>query len=208
MIGGLVKVCGLTDPENLREVMNLRPDWVGLIFYPPSPRFVSDCNLFAYLKQRDDPAKLMGVFVNPTRDEILSHNDIVGFDGIQLHGKESPEFCFNIKQLGFSVFKAFGIHPDFNFDITRAYEGSIDYFLFDTKSANFGGTGEQFDWDILNDYEGKTPFLLSGGISPETNIFPDHPQFAGVDLNSRFETSPGIKNISLLEAYIKKFRNG
>jgi phosphoribosylanthranilate isomerase len=207
MLGGILKVCGMIDPENLREVMKLRPDWVGLIFYPPSPRFVKDSNLFSHLKERQDAAKIMGVFVNPTRDEIYSRNEIVGFDGVQLHGQESPEFCFDMKQQGFKVFKAFGIHPDFNFDITDAYEGSIDFFLFDTKSANFGGTGEQFDWDILSDYKGRTPFLLSGGISSETNIFPDHPHFAGVDLNSRFEISPGIKDISLLEAYIKRFRN-
>jgi phosphoribosylanthranilate isomerase len=207
MLGGLLKVCGMTDPGNLLEVMKLGPDWVGLIFYPPSPRYVRDCQPLSFLKDRNSPVKIMGVFVNPTRDEINSRNEILHFDGIQLHGNESPDFCFTYKQQGFNVFKAFGIHPDFSFDITESYEGSIDYFLFDTKSANFGGTGEQFDWDILSDYKGKTPFLLSGGISSETNIFPDHPRFAGVDLNSRFEDSPGIKNISLLDSYIKKFRN-
>jgi phosphoribosylanthranilate isomerase len=207
MTGGIIKICGLTYPPNIRQVLALKPDWIGLIFYPPSPRFVKDPGKLDFLDETDPSVRKLGVFVNPKYDEIMEVTTRIHFDGIQLHGRETPEFCQRMRNEGFRVIKSFGISPDFDFNLTHHYAESVDYFLFDTGSPKYGGTGEQFDWDLLYDYEGDTPFLLSGGLSPDTRVFPDHPRFAGVDLNSRFETAPGIKDIGKLQQFINQFRN-
>lgn len=207
MIMGLVKICGLRDPGNILEVIQLKPDWIGLIFYSGSPRYISDLKSLELLNELTDRPLTVGVFVNPDNIEIKKITEIIRLDAIQLHGSETPEFCEKLRGEGYTIIKAFGIHPGFDFKLTDQYLGKADYFLFDTGSAKSGGTGEQFDWALLNKYQGETSYFLSGGISPETQLFPNHRQFAGVDLNSRFEMAPGIKNISLLQKFIKQFRN-
>lgn len=207
MIGGIIKICGLREPSNIQEVLALNPNWIGLIFYPPSPRFVETPAQLSFLNEEERHSKTVGVFVNPTFEEVLQRHAQVRFRGIQLHGSETPEFCQKFRDMGFTVFKSFGVHSGFDFQITEHYQEYADFLIFDTGSPKFGGTGQQFDWDLLYDYEGTLPFLLSGGISVGTRIFPDHPRFAGVDLNSRFEISPGIKDPDLLKTFMNTFRN-
>ena len=207
MTRAIIKICGLTEPDNIRQVLELHPDWIGLIFYPPSPRSVRNPARLDFLNDIDHPVQTMGVFVNSTHDEIMKVAGAVYLEGIQLHGHETPGLCRKLRNQGFIVVKSFGVNPGFDFMTTLPYDGVADYFLFDTGSPQYGGSGEQFDWNLLDNYHGDTPFLLSGGISPETNMFPGHPKFAGVDLNSRFEISPGIKDTGLLQKFIKQFRD-
>ncbi len=221
----LVKICGLRDPENIREVFQLNPDFAGLIFHPGSPRCVTDLDSLRFLNPNNPPVhiitantsqtpgtltgqpKIVGVFVDADIRQIIEINKVVHLDAIQLHGSETPETCKAIRELGFMIIKAFGIKSGFDFTSISAYEGLVDYFLFDTASPKHGGTGLQFDWAVLDEYQGKTQWMLSGGISPETNEFPTHKLMMGVDLNSRFEIAPGIKDIGLLKKFIKNFRD-
>jgi phosphoribosylanthranilate isomerase len=204
----LIKICGLKDPENLLDVLQLKPDLIGFLFYPKSPRFVEDPESLRFLNNIPGRPLIVGVFVNPDLRSIREITKILRLDAIQLHGEETPEFCEVVRKDNHAVIKAFGVHPGFDFYQTARYRGHADYFLFDTASPKMGGTGEQFDWDLLDFYHGETSYFLSGGLTPETQIIPNHIQMAGVDLNSRFETAPGIKNIGFLQKFLKQVRNG
>jgi phosphoribosylanthranilate isomerase len=173
---------------------------MGFICYRRSPRYIDAL-------AADVPAAITenihktGVFVNEDAETINLLIDKYGFDTIQLHGDESPEFgdAFMGKV---TVIKAFGVDNDFNFDQLQAYINKVDYFMFDTKTSGYGGSGQTFDWSILDNYKLDIPFFLSGGISPYNisevkNI--THPQFYAVDLNSRFETEPGVKDLEKLK---------
>lgn len=197
-----VKVCGMRDAENIRQIEALHPDWIGFIFWPKSSRYVSQRP--EYLPTT---AKRVGVFVDEDIDEVKRIAADYALDLIQLHGKESPEYARQLHQ--WKVIKAFNIATAEDLEQTRAYEGIADYFLFDTKGKMVGGNGEQFDWSVLEHYQGETPFLLSGGIGPDDTerikLF-HHPKCIGIDLNSRFEISPALKDINKLEEFIKKIR--
>lgn len=201
----LVKVCGMTEGENIRAVEALGVDLIGFIFYPGSPRFVREVP--SYL-----PAKAgrVGVFVDATRKEILRRHDTYRFDYIQLHGSESPEFCAALRERdGLRVIKAFGIAEESVRNTVAGYEGACDLFLFDTRTPGHGGSGQRFDWSIMDDYEEKTRFLLSGGLGLDTvETLHDfiYPFLAGFDLNSRFETAPGIKDPDLLEVFLENLQ--
>ena len=203
--GKLIKVCGMTDGENIRAVESLGADLIGFIFYPGSPRCVRETP--SYLPRR---AKRVGVFVDASRDEILRRHDTFRFDYIQLHGDESPEFCAQLReQEGLKVIKAFGIAEEAVRLTVAGYEGACDLFLFDTKTPGHGGSGKRFDWSIMDDYEEKTRFLLSGGIGLDTvDTLHDfiYPFLAGFDLNSRFETAPGLKDPDLLEIFLENLQ--
>jgi phosphoribosylanthranilate isomerase len=195
-----IKVCGLKYPENIKAVAALGPDYMGFIFYGPSPRFADD--LSSQLLN-DIPASIYktGVFVNESEENINKQIDKYNFNAIQLHGDESPEFCNSFRNK-VTVLKAFGLHEDFDFEVLNGYSDSVDFFLFDAKTPVHGGSGKTFDWSILDKYKLEIPFFLSGGISLENleevkNIA--HSRFYGIDLNSKFETAPGIKNIEQLE---------
>ena len=195
-----IKVCGLKQPENIKAVAALKPDYVGFICYGLSPRYIEGLAAEVSASIAEGIHKT-GVFVNEEAETIHLLIDKYGFDTIQLHGNESPEFsdAFRSKV---TVIKAFGVDNNFNFDQLQAYAGKVDYFMFDTKTSGYGGSGKTFDWSILNNYTLNIPFFLSGGISPDNisevkNI--THPQFYAVDLNSRFEDEPGLKNIQKLE---------
>lgn len=197
----LVKVCGMTEDNNIRAVEQLHPDMMGFIFYPQSPRYCRQKP--AYLPEL---AKRVGVFVDTTEEEIQNRWFDFKLDYVQLHGNESPAFCQSLKEKGICVIKAFQVSSADDLTGVEVYEGLCDYFLFDTKSSQKGGSGKQFNWQLLLQYQGHTPFLLSGGIGLESvcqlQTF-THPMLAGYDLNSRFETSPGIKNIALLKEFMK-----
>jgi phosphoribosylanthranilate isomerase len=195
-----IKVCGLREPENIKAVAALAPDYMGFIFYGPSPRFADELDIEP-LKQIPSTVEKTAVFVNESSENIGKLIEKYNFNAIQLHGGEGPEFCFSFRNR-VKVFKAFGIGRDFDFTCLAAYIGKVDFFLFDAKADIYGGSGKTFDWSILGRYNLNVRFFLSGGISLENlseikNI--SHPQFYGVDLNSRFEIAPGLKNITQLE---------
>ena len=204
----VIKVCGMREAENIREVEALGIDWMGLIFWPKSSRYVSE--MPDYLPQ---DVKRVGVFVNEDLDTVKKKADDYALDLIQLHGSESPDYVralktpSSINPLTSSIIKAFNIATAHDLEQTKEYEGIVDYFLFDTKGPSVGGNGVQFNWDVLKDYHGKTPFLLSGGIGPEDvqriQAF-HHPQCIGIDLNSRFELSPGLKDITVLRKFLNE----
>jgi len=181
-------------------VKSLAPDYVGFIFYGPSPRYAA--NLPAKtLSNLAAPIFKTAVFVNEEAGTIDALIDEYKFDAVQLHGSESPDFCFFFKNK-VKVIKAFGIDNTFDFGLLNQYLNKVDFFLFDTKTDIHGGSGRTFDWSVLSNYNLDVPFFLSGGLSPDnleevTRII--HPQFYGVDLNSKFETSSGIKDIEKLE---------
>ncbi|PLB87093.1 N-(5'-phosphoribosyl)anthranilate isomerase [Dysgonamonadaceae bacterium] len=200
----IVKVCGMRDAENIREVEALGVDWMGFVFHRTSPRFVSE--LPDYLPQR---AKRVGVFVDETEEQIMETVQLFRFDMVQLHGRETPDFCSRIRSKGLKVIKAINVQNRFPSEEVSFYEGACDYFLFDTKTPLPGGSGQKFDWSALSAYRGTTPFLLSGGISPDDADRVEafvHERCIGIDLNSRFETSPAYKDIHLLQSFIDKIK--
>ena len=207
----------MRDADNIREVERLRVgdgtsgmalgiDMMGFIFYPKSSRYVSERP--AYLPQK---CKRVGVFVDEDIENIMKIADDYALDFIQLHGHESPEQISHLSLLTshLSIIKAFNIATKEDLDTTVPYAGLVDYFLFDTKGPSVGGNGEKFDWSVLSNYEGESPFLLSGGIGPDDaeriSSF-HHPKCAGIDLNSKFESAPALKDIDKLKEFIKKIR--
>lgn len=192
----------MRDAQNIRDVEALGIDWIGMIFWPKSKRYVAEVP--SYLPEH---LKKVGVFVDSTLDDILQHISDYQLDIIQLHGQESPDFAKALKP--HTIIKAFNIEKADDLLQTEKYEGIADYFLFDTKGKMVGGNGQKFDWSVLTAYQGKTPFLLSGGIGPEdaesVRSF-HHPRCIGIDLNSRFESEPGFKDINQLKTFINKLR--
>ena len=193
----------MREAENIREVEALGIDMMGFIFWPKSSRYVSERP--DYLPKH---VKRVGVFVNEDPEQVKRLAADYRLDYIQLHGQESPEQISHLSPLTshLSIIKAFNIATAEDLLQTQPYEGLVDLFLFDTKGKSVGGNGEKFDWDVLDAYHGSTPFLLSGGIGPDdaerVNAF-HHPKCIGIDLNSRFELAPGLKDINKLKEFLK-----
>lgn len=203
----LVKVCGMRDAENIREVEALGIDLMGFIFWPKSSRYVSERP--AYLPTN---CKRVGVFVDEDIETVKRIAEDYALDYIQLHGHESPEYCAQLK--GLKLIKAFNIATTEDFKQTEPYTGIVDYFLFDTKGKSVGGNGEKFDWSVLSAYDGNTPFLLSGGIGPDdAEVLTSHfspltsKKCVGIDLNSRLEIAPGLKDINKLKDFLNALNN-
>lgn len=197
-----IKVCGMRDAENISELVKLKPDFIGFIFYNKSKRFVVDFPQVNFLKG----VKKVGVFVNENTKTIIDKVKKHQLDFVQLHGHETPEYCSKLYHYKIKIIKAFSVDENFDFNSIKAYENSCNYFLFDTKGENYGGNGIKFKWEILQKYKGKIPFLLSGGISKNDVLEIQkikHPAFEGVDINSGFEIKPALKNID----DIKEFKN-
>jgi phosphoribosylanthranilate isomerase len=205
----IIKVCGIKYKANLLEVLSARPDILGFIFYKPSLRYAGEELSPSDLEIIPPSVIKTGVFVNDSECEILAKVHEYGLNIVQLHGNESPDFCRNLNHRGFSLIKTFHIDEYFDFSVTDNYADFTDFFLFDTRGKGYGGNGFCFDWSVLSRYNGKTPFLLSGGISSDKyeaiKIF-RHKMFAGIDLNSGFEREPGIKDSEKLDEFIKKLR--
>lgn len=199
-----VKVCGMAHSDNIRDIAGLEVDYIGLIFFEKSSRFVKDLEL------PDIPGiQKIGVFVNESVDVIRTYIRKYGLNGIQLHGEESPEDCKAVKKLGVEVFKAVSVDSNFNFESLRSYGRDVDYFIFDAKGPKRGGNGIPFDWKKLSEYKDDIPFFLSGGIGPEMvgEIGAlDHPMLYAVDINSRFEIEPGLKNVENVKQFIKELK--
>lgn len=205
----MIKVCGLKQPENIYAINHLKPDLMGFIFYPKSKRFIDIKTINSAVQKLNDSIKKVAVFVNENAESIHHQIHSYGFDYVQLHGNESPQTVSELKTLGYGIIKAFSIKEDFDFAKTHKYENLCNYFLFDTATPLYGGSGKKFNWDVLAKYSGKTPFLLSGGIN--NNDINDlknftHPQLKAVDVNSGFEVEPGLKDVDLLKKFIKEIR--
>jgi phosphoribosylanthranilate isomerase len=202
-----VKICGMRDADNIMAAAELKPDIMGFIFYPKSPRFAGKLlnpDILSLLPQ--DIAKA-GVFVNENFMSISETIKKYSLEIVQLHGAESPDLCFRLKQTGIRVIKAFSLNENSGFIPFSQYIDCTDYFLFDSFTYNYGGSGQKFDWKKVVEYDLCHPFFLSGGIGPDdANIISEinSPSFYGVDLNSRFEIEPGLKNIEKLKVFLKE----
>jgi len=197
-----IKVCGLKEDENIKDIDDLGVDYIGMIFYEKSPRFAGNSNF----NLSDIRATKVGVFVNATIDYIKTIQEEYNIEVAQLHGDEDPEFTQQVKDLGLTVWKVFGIDNSFDFRILANYQG-VDLFLFDTKSPLHGGTGVKFDWNKLKDLGDQYKFMLSGGIGKEDAAAINELSLnglTGIDLNSKFEISPGNKNIKMLKEFIEQ----
>jgi len=203
----LIKVCGMKDLDNVKSIAALKPDFLGFIFYENSKRKVFLNEVDSLLEAIDQSIKKVGVFVNANKNEILKIQN--KFDYIQLHGDESPEFCKTINKVGTKIIKAFGIDNAFDFDKLKEFIPYCSYFLFDTKTADYGGSGKKYNWQKLEEYQFEVPFFLSGGIcleDAERIKTINHPQLYVVDINSKFEIEPGLKNMELAKTFINKIR--
>lgn len=193
----------MRDSENIRAIEQTKADLMGFIFHPKSPRFVASLPEYMPKKQ-----KRVGVFVNASLEQILAKAQKFSLEYIQLHGDEPPAFCSELKNRGLKVIRAQRIaNAD---DIIRAESYNMaDLMIFDTKTELYGGSGKKINWQLLENYKGCVPFLLSGGIRSDT--FEEikaffHPQFAGIDLNSGFEISPALKDVGKLNNFIEKIK--
>ncbi len=232
----IIKVCGMRDAQNISDVTGLDVDMIGFNFWPKSKRFVSMIRAQAAIvpdysqerlnemanesgsRQHSIPqrVKRVGVFVDEMPQTIITHVYNYSLDYIQLHGEESPTVIDNLKSTmvpdivdDIKFIKAFGISSAEDFKQCDAFEGKADLMLFDYKTPERGGSGKHFDWSLLNAYQGTTPFLLSGGIGPddaEEIMQINHPMFAGVDVNSRFETAPAMKDVERLRGFVNQLR--
>ena len=202
----------MRDADNIREVeqlltvhSSLFTPWMGFIFWPKSSRYVSQTP--AYLPEK---CKRVGVFVDASIGDVMTIAEQYQLDLIQLHGQESPSYITQLRPhlpVAVKIIKALNIATTTDLEATKHYEGIVDYFLFDTKGKMVGGNGEKFDWSVLEAYTGNTPFLLSGGIGPDdaerVKAF-NHPKCIGIDLNSKFELSPALKDVNKLQEFIKE----
>lgn len=232
----IIKVCGMREADNIRKVSELEIDMMGFIFYSKSPRYVQMISSRAgiipdyseeRLKQsmcKEEPEQKsakrplhVGVFVNDMPQNIITRVFNYRLDYIQLHGDEPRETCENLRRTldpdirkGIKIMKAISIDKSADLEKCNDYLGVVDMFLFDTKCKTLGGSGRQFNWDILQQYDLDIPFLLSGGIGPgdaeQVKAF-RHPQFAGIDLNSCFEIEPGVKDVEKLQDFIREIRD-
>ena len=202
----IIKVCGMCEPENIRAVEALGVDLMGFIFWPPSSRYVGEKP--SYLPEN---CRRVGVFVDAAPEDILAAVRDFRLDVLQLHGHETREAVAALKERlpAVRIVKSLAVKGPEDLEQAAAYEDVCDAFLFDTKGKLPGGNGQQFDWNVLRQYKGRLPFLLSGGIGPgdEARIRAfDVPGCLGIDLNSRFETAPGRKDVEALRTFIDTVR--
>ncbi len=228
----IIKVCGMRDGGNIKAAIKVGADWIGMIFWPKSPRYVQmlpsltgtlpDSARADNMPQEGDEAdgtrktKFVGVFVNDSAQNIITRVVNFKLDLVQLHGDESPTFIRNVRATlakdicpNIKFIKAISVSSATDLDKCAQYEGVVDYLLFDTKCADRGGSGKHFDWSLLEGYHGNTPFLLSGGIGiddAEELKRLNLPMMTGIDINSRFETEPGIKDTDKIKTFINKLR--
>ena len=199
-----LKVCGMRELENISALSELDPNYIGFIFWSESSRFVDKKT-----PPLDKKIIKTGVFVDATFDYILTKIKDHQLDAVQLHGQESCSYCKVIKNYGLKVIKSFSIKNTFDFNTLEDYENSCDYYLFDTKGKLPGGNGFTFDWKILNEYPSQKPFFLSGGIGVDNlneikKLVKTKLPIHAIDVNSKFETAPGNKNIELLKKFKKE----
>ncbi len=198
----LIKVCGIRRSPDLINLANTGADWLGLNFYKPSPRYFVDTSI-----TKNPNVKYAGIFVRANLDRLKRIVECYELDLVQLHGDEGVNYCMAVQRL-VPVIKVFRVDDQFDFTQIKSFE-FCDYLLFDTRTTKYGGSGNKFEWTLLQGYHGRTPFLLSGGIGPDDVprlLAVDHPSFIGVDINSRFELEPGIKDLKLVSDFVKQIK--
>lgn len=194
-----LKVCGMREAENIQALGEVAPDFIGLIFFSKSPR---DASGFEVDDSLAHGIIRVGVFVNPTLEEVLKRAESHHLDYIQLHGDEPVSLVQEIRASDLGVIKVFRVDSELPVETMKLFEKDVDFFLFDTRTRLFGGSGIKFDWDILKNYPFDTPYFLSGGIDLEDvekvkNM--DLPGLFAIDINSRFEVVPGRKDIEKIK---------
>ncbi|WP_461532356.1 phosphoribosylanthranilate isomerase [Sinomicrobium sp.] len=207
-----LKICGMKFPDNIREVGELKPDYLGFIFYRKSPRYFE-----GDIPEIPQHIKKTGVFVNASVKEIADKVEQFGLRAVQLHGGESADYCTELGNTvpDVEIIKVFSVKDEFDFQQLLPFENTANYFLFDTKGKHPGGNGYTFDWRVLKNYPSEKPFFLSGGIGLEevekVCEFLNSPEYKSVarlchaiDLNSKFETKPGYKNTGDLKEFKSK----
>jgi len=206
-----LKVCGMRDKQNIIDVCCLKPDYLGFIFYEKSKRFVGEDFYSEIITSISSDILKVGVFVNADLNYIKEKIFKYKLDFVQLHGDETPNFCEEIKMLKVNIIKVFRLDQQFDFNVCQSYKNVCDYFLFDTQTFDFGGSGKRFDWNILKKYDNEIPFFLSGGIDLEyiNDIFKiaEKMNIHAVDINSRFEISDGIKDVDKVKLFIENIKN-
>ena len=191
-----LKVCGMKNLENILQVSELLPDFLGFIFWEKSTRYFD-----GDIPKLPESIEKVGVFVNETIENVVFKIQKHQLQIIQLHGNESAAYCSELKKQNIKIIKVFSIANDFNFEDLKPFEAVADYFLFDTKGKLPGGNGTKFNWKILKDYDSEKPFFLSGGIETDEieNIKNLNLPIFGIDINSKFEMEPGLKNVALIK---------
>ncbi len=221
-----LKICGLRQTENIKSLLALQPDYLGFIFYEKSKRYAEGvlderfAKFLKFSKSKSRTLKKTGIFVNEDLNKIKLIIEKYRLNAVQLHGDEPPELCKQLMNLylgdnlelspKLEIIKVFSVNDNFDFNETKKYEDSCDLFLFDTKGRERGGSGIAFNWDILKKYKGEKPFFLSGGIGPGNAAEikkMNHPKLYGVDINSRFEIEPGIKDVEKVKQFIAELRS-
>lgn|SRR5690606_9805058 len=203
-----IKVCGMKYKGNIEEMLSLAPDYLGLIFFPGSKRYVE--SLDADWVSQLSGTKKTGVFVDAELDEVRDRVIRFGLQAVQLHGAESAIYCEQVKALGVETIKAFGLSEGFDWGHLTSYADAADYYLFDTKTPDHGGSGRSFDWSLLADYEQAKPFFLSGGLQLDNlqdALALADGRLYGLDLNSKFESQPGLKDLALLNKAFQIIRH-
>lgn len=205
-----LKICGMKLPENIQAVSTLKPDYLGFIFYRDSKRFVDGLTP-SFVKSLPAGIRKTGVFVNEELNRVAQLAVLYGLNAVQLHGQEPVKYCIALKGLladaGIQLIKAFGVDENFDFNAVNAYANVVDYFLFDTQTSTHGGSGQAFNWALLKNYTLNKPYFLSGGIALESveqlkQI--NDPRLYSIDVNSRFELAPGLKDIDKLKDFKNK----
>jgi phosphoribosylanthranilate isomerase len=210
-----LKVCGLTDRDNIQRIIrDVSPEYMGFIFYEPSPRYVKYKLDPAFVKSLPDNIRKTGVFVNASIEYMVENGKLYGLNTLQMHGKENPESCRQMGELGYEIIKVFNIDRAFDISAIKVYDGVCDHFLFDTAGKYQGGNGKKFNWDILEQYTLEKSYFLSGGIGPEDvgliRSIADKKLY-GVDINSLFEINKGIKDTQKVNQFshaLKNIKNG
>lgn len=204
-----VKICGMRNVINIAEIAMLHPDYMGFVCYERSPRYAAELN-HAVLKSLFSNTLSVGVFVNAKIEHVVETAEYYRFNVLQLHGNETPEYCAELKtKYKCEIIKAFGITSKEDFDDMYDYEQVCDYFLFDAKTELYGGSGKKFDHNLLTNYTMNKPFFMSGGITlADTEHIRDnrHKLCIGIDVNSAFEDSPGLKNVEQVKKLLNLFR--
>ena len=200
----------MRDPENLRQIGQLQPDYIGFIFYEGSKRYCEGKITPELLAELPSIIKKVGVFVNEATEVILATVTKYKLDVVQLHGQEAPKQCQDLKAIGIEVIKAFSVDDNFVFENVLLYERCCDYFLFDTRGNNYGGNGTVFDWEILKGYVSPKPYFLSGGLNLENLKSKQFEKIRikpfALDVNSGFETEPGLKDVEKVKLLLEQLK--
>jgi phosphoribosylanthranilate isomerase len=201
-----IKVCGMKQAANIAAVAELQPDYLGFIFYQKSPRFITEVSA-ELIKYVPSTIKTTGVFVDEDVEIVKQYIIKYNLKAVQLHGNEAAGYCEELKSSGAEIVKAFGVDENFDFEKLSSYLNVVDYFLFDTQTPAHGGSGKLFDWDLLQNYKFEKLYFLSGGVdlvhSPMLKQIID-PRLYAIDVNSKFELEPGLKDVEKLKEFFKE----